>query len=312
MKFKLSAVIPPPLTLNYLYSKFRKKLINTASSLFDWGNLPETFDVNFLNHELIMNGRIGIISVNSKLYTVRGDVGGEINEYYKPTQYIYANPVLGSGSPTIGQDIAVIFLTSEDTAPSTINGGLCSLIESTASLLADNELSLNVAQKNTRLTLIADADSEATRNSAEQTLKAMYNGEPYKVVNKRMTDTFNVNPLVTVRPAESMRQLIENRQYIWSCFLQELGINSNFNLKRERLTTSEVDLNGECLDTLIDDIERTVLHGVEMTNTLFNTNITFKIKRYGEEKTNDDNTDKDTNDTDTDTDTDIKDGEPNE
>lgn len=291
MKFKRSEVIPPPLTLNYLYCKFRKKLINTASSLFEWGNLPESFDVNFLNHELIMNGRIGIISVNGNLYTVRGDVGGEINEYYKPTQYIYANPVLGSGSPTIGQDIAVIFLTSEDTTPSLVNGGLCPLIESTASLLADNELSLSVAQKNTRLTLIADADSEATRNSAEQTLKAMYNGEPYKVVNKRMTDTFNVNPLVTVRPAESMRQLIENRQYIWSCFLQELGINSNFNLKRERLVTSEVELNGECLDTLIDDIERTVLQGVEMTNTLFGTNITFKIKRYGEEKTNDDNTD---------------------
>lgn len=307
MKFKRSEVIPPPLTLNYLYCKFRKKLINTASSLFDWGNLPESFDVNFLNHELIMSGRIGIISVNGKLYTVRGDVGGEINEYYKPTQYIYANPVLGSGSPTIGQDIAVIFLTSEDTTATLLDGGLCQLVESTASLLADNELSLSVAQKNTRLTLIADADSEATRNSAEQTLKAMYNGEPYKVVNKRMTDTFNVNPLVTVRPAESMRQLIENRQYIWSCFLQELGINSNFNLKRERLVTSEVELNGECLDTLIDDIERTVLQGVEMTNTLFGTDITFKIKRYGEEKTNDDNT----QDTDKDTDnTDVKDGEP--
>lgn len=290
MKFKRNEVIPPPLSYNFLYSKFRKKLINTACSLFQWENLPNSFDVNFLNAELIVHGRIGIIIKSGRLYTVRGDVGGEVNEYYKPTQYIYANPVLGSGSPFIGRDIAVIFLTSEDTAPNIYVGGLSALIESTASLLADNELSLSVAQKNTRLMLLADADNEATRNSAEQTLKAMYNGEPYKVVNRRMTDTFNVNPLVTIRPAESMRQLIENRQYIWSCFLQELGINSNFNLKRERLTTSEVDLNSECLDTLIDDIERTVLQGVEMTNTLYGTNIQFKIRRYGEEQTNDDNT----------------------
>lgn len=290
MKFKRNEVIPPSLSYNFLYSKFRKKLINTACSLFQWENLPNSFDVNFLNAELITHGRIGIITKSGRLYTVRGDVGGEINEYYKPTQYIYANPVLGSGSPFIGRDIAVIFLTSEDTAPNIYVGGLSALIESTASLLADNELSLSVAQKNTRLMLLADADNEATRNSAEQTLKAMYNGEPYKVVNRRMTDTFNVNPLVTIRPAESMRQLIENRQYIWSCFLQELGINSNFNLKRERLTTSEVDLNSECLDTLIDDIERTVLQGVEMTNTMYGTNISFKIRRYGEEQTNDDNT----------------------
>lgn len=293
MKYKLNEVIPPSMSYTFLYAKFRKKLINTASSLFEWENLPTTFDENYLNAELIMHGRIGIISKNGQLYTVRGDVGGEINEYYKPTQFIYANPVLGSGSPTIGQDIAVIFLTSEDTAPNIHVCGLSALIESTASLLADNELSLSVAQKNTRLMLLADADNEATRNSAEQTLKAMYNGEPYKVVNRRMTDTFNVNPLVTIRPAESMRQLIENRQYIWSCFLQELGINSNFNLKRERLTSSEVDLNSECLDTLIDDIERTVLQGVDKTNTMYGTNISFKIRHYGEEQTNDDNTDAD-------------------
>lgn len=291
MKYKRNEVIPPSMSYTFLYAKFRKKLINTASSLFEWGNLPTTFDENYLNAELIMHGRVGIISKSGQLYTVRGDVGGEINEYYKPTQFIYANPVLGSGSPTIGQDIAVIFLTSEDTAPNIHVCGLSALIESTASLLADNELSLSVAQKNTRLMLLADADNEATRNSAEQTLKAMYNGEPYKVVNRRMTDTFNVNPLVTIRPAESMRQLIENRQYIWSCFLQELGINSNFNLKRERLTSSEVDLNSECLDTLIDDIEMTVLQGVDKTNTMYNTNITFKVRRYGEEQTNDDNTD---------------------
>lgn len=305
MKYKRREVSPPVMTFEYLFDKFRKKLINTANSLFEWENLPDTFSVNFLNYELIVNGKIGVINHHGQLYTVRGEVGGEINMYYRPTQYIYANPVLGSGSPIIGQDIAVIFLTSEDTNPTVMTCGLSSLIDSTASLLADNELSLNVAQKNTRMMLIADTDNEATRNSAENVMKSMYNGEPYKVVNRKMTDTFNVNPLVTIRPAENMRQLIENRQYIWSCFLQELGINSNFNLKRERLITSEVELNGECLDTLIDDIERNVQAGVDMVNTMYDTDIKFTVKRYGEQ-----------NDTETDTVTisqqDKKVGEDNE
>lgn len=283
MRYNVRDLKTIPLTYDLLFARFKKKLVNTASSIFEWANLPETFDENFLNTELILAGHVGIIQNTDGIYTVRGNVGGEMNEYYKPTQYIYANPVLGSGSPTIGKDVAVLFLTTEDTDPFTLNGGLTMLIDSTATLLADNQLSLNVAQKNSRLMLIADADGESTSNSAEMVLNAMYEGKPYKVVHKKFEDDFSVNPLVTVKPAESMRQLIENYQFIWSTFLQELGINSNFNLKRERLVQAEVALNAECMDTLIDDIEKNVKRGVEMCNSLYGTDIKFNVRRYGEE-----------------------------
>lgn len=283
MAYKRQLKMPPSMTLEYLFMRFRKKLINTAASVLTWENLPPSFDETFLNTELIENGIIGIIKENDTLYTVRGNWGGEPNEYYKPSQFIYANPVLGSDSPQIGKDVAVIFLTTEDANPFTLTGGLSMLIDSTAMLLADNILSLNVAQKNTRAMLIADADNEQTRNSAEQVLKSLYNGEPYKVVLKKMTDSFTVNPLSTVRTADAMKQLIENHQYILSQFMQELGINSNYNMKRERLISSEVALNAECLDTLIDDIEENVNRGVDMCNSMFGTDIKFRVRRYGEE-----------------------------
>lgn len=119
----------------------------------------------------------------------------------------------------------------------------------------------------------------------------MYNGRPYKVVTKSMTDSFDVNPLSSVRTAENMKQLIENQQYILAHFYQELGINANFNMKRERLITSEVELNTECLDTLVDDMEKTINDGLEMCNILFGTDIHLHIKRYGEELTNTDQSD---------------------
>lgn len=278
---------PPDLTFALLFNRFKKKLVNTASSVFTWENLPDTIDENYLTTELIFNGIIGIINTPDGVRAVRGNWGGKPNEYYKPTEFIYSNPVLGSGNPEIGKDIGVIFLTTADNTESdgenVAHDGLKNLIDSTACLLADNQLSLNIAQKNTRLMLVASADNEATSNSAEQTLKAMYNGEPYKVVSSKFGDTFNVEPLVNSKPAESMQQLIENYQFIWSTFLQELGINSNFNLKRERLVQAEVALNSECMDTLVDDIERNVNIGVDMCNSLFGTNIKFSVRRYGEE-----------------------------
>lgn len=289
---------PKNLTYEYLFARFKRKLLNTASSIFVWENLPTSIDENYLTTELIESGKIGIINTNNGLVAVRGKWGGGLNEYLKPKQFIYNNPVVGSGNPKIGKDIAVIFLTTVDTMNVEVDGGLSMLIDTTATLLSDNELSLNIAQKNTRLMLVADADSESTANSAERVLSAMYEGKPYKVVLKRFQDSLSVNPLVTIRPAENIRQLIETRQYIWSSFLQELGINSNFNMKRERLITSEVETNNECLDTLIDDIERNVNTGVDMVNTLYGTDIKFRVKRYGEEKT----ANSDTDDTDTNTD----------
>lgn len=281
-------LIPPTMSTEYAFLRFRKKLVNTAHSIFEWTGLPDTVNENFLTNELIENGIVGLIDTPHGLRAVRGNVGGEIDCYYRPMYFIYANPVLGSGEPKIGENCAVIFLTSEDMTPFSPTGGLSTLIDSTALLLADNMVSLNVTQKNTRMMLLASADDEQTANSAERTIMDMYNGRPYKVVNKSMTDSFDVNPLSSVRTAENMKQLIENQQYILAHFYQELGINANFNMKRERLITSEVELNTECLDTLVDDMEKTINDGLEMCNILFGTDIHLHIKRYGEELTNDD------------------------
>ncbi|MBQ2177465.1 MAG: hypothetical protein II453_21230 [Alphaproteobacteria bacterium] len=281
-------LIPPTMSTEYAFLRFRKKLVNTAHSIFEWTGLPDTVNENFLTNELIENGIVGMINTPNGLRAVRGNVGGEIDCYYRPQHFIYANPVLGSGEPKIGENCAVLFLTSEDMTPFSPTGGLSTLIDSTALLLADNMISLNVTQKNTRMMLLASADDEQTANSAERTIMDMYNGRPYKVVNKSMTDSFDVNPLSSVRTAENMKQLIENQQYILAHFYQELGINANFNMKRERLITSEVELNTECLDTLVDDMEKTINDGLKMCNILFGTDIHLHIKRYGEELTNDD------------------------
>ena len=287
MKYTKRVITPPPLSIDYLYQRFRKKLLNTAYSVFAWEGLPDSIDEQFLTGELIEHGAVGIVNTPNGLYAVRGDVGGEMNAYYKPTRWIYANPVLGSGNPEIGRECAVIYLTSEDMNPFTMSGGLSQLIDSTALLLADNIISLNVAQKNTRIMLLAAADNEATANSAENTIKAMYAGQPYKVLTKRLADSFEVNPLANIKTAENMRQLVETQQYILAHFLQELGINANFNLKRERLSQSEVELNTDCLDTLIDDMEKTINGGIDVCNALYGTNIKFRMKRYGEENTQD-------------------------
>lgn len=283
--YKRQVISSPTFTIDYLYRRFYKKLFNIVYSVFVWENLPDTFNENYITETLITTGNIGIIKTPNGIKPVRGNVGGEVNEFYRPTQFIYANPVLGSGSPKIGTECAVLYLTEFDQIPTDSNNGLSSLIETTAQLLADNILSLNISQKNARLIAFVTADNESTANSAEQLINSMYNGKPFKVISQSIADTIQVNPIATnANVAQNMRQLIENQQYILAHFMQELGINANFNLKRERLNTAEIELNSDCLDTLIDNIEKSVNDGLEVANNLFGTNMKLKLKRYGEEQ----------------------------
>lgn len=269
-----------------MFNRFRKKLVNTVYSVFKWENLPDSVDEQYLSRTLIENGITALIKQGGEFYAVQGNVGGELNAYYKGTSFIYANPVLGSGQPEIGKECAVIWLTSYDEDKTVVSCGLRDLIDSTASILADNWLSLSIALKNTRLQAFITGQNESERASAEFAMRRMYDGEPFTVALENLIGSIKVNPISEKSGAKDiLQELIEVHQYTLAMFYQELGINANFNMKRERLTTSEVDLNTECLDTIIDNIERTINKGLEIANALYDTDIKFSVRRYGEENT---------------------------
>lgn len=51
-----------------------------------------------------------------------------------------------------------------------------------------------------------------------------------------------------------LTDLIELEQYLKASMYNEIGLNSNFNMKRERLTTAEVSMNTDNLYPLVDDM----------------------------------------------------------
>ena len=145
---------------NFKY--YFKTLVNKVGSLIDIKNLPENIDEEFLKEQLILTGKICFTQFNNHVYALNGNVGGEPNCYYLPTEFVIANPVLGSknikirhedGSNKVdGLEGILVGLTSADKNMETaITGGLYDLIYQTAGLLADNIVSLNCAQINARV-----------------------------------------------------------------------------------------------------------------------------------------------------------------
>lgn len=284
---------PSATDVDGLYEHFVRELYNEASKLFVIKGLPETADYDVIMQYLLLEGKIHIFKKASKVYLLDGHLGGERDIYHRPTEGITNNPILGSIRTKLSGENptgVMVYLTPFD---KTIwknplrNGGIYSLISYTATLLADNLSSINIAQINSRVNVIATSEDSNEAESASLVLKELYSGKPYKVVTSQLLKKFEVNPIASSIKSSILTDLIECHQYIKSMFWNCLGIDSPFNMKRERLVTAEVEQNLDKLTIPLETIIETVNEGFERANSIFGTSLCIeRNKEIFKEKEN--------------------------
>lgn len=270
------------------FHTYFKLLTNKCLSLFKWENLPETIDERFLMTQLILNGKVCWFNHQGRLYALNGAPGGEPNVYYEPQTFIVANPIIGSKTLTIrnrngsesidGLDGVLMALTDIDyELTPAAHGGLYGLIYQTAGLLADNISSLNVAQINGRAAVAFTADTEALAEAAEEVLKDIYAGKPYRVLSEDILNKITATPLGGSGQNNTIMTLIEAHQYILASFYNEIGIAGNWNMKRERVNTAETELMTGSLDVSVYNMIKNLKNAVEKINELFGTDIRVEL-----------------------------------
>lgn len=266
------------------FELYFKLLTNKALNLFKWENLPSTINERFLMTQLVLTGNVCWTSINGNIYALNGNIGGEPNVYYEPTQFIIANPVVGSktvrvrnrdGSDSVDQLEGILMgLTDMDLVnPIPMRGGLYRLIYQTAGLLADNISSLNISQINGRVSQVWTADNDAMARTVEEIMRDIYEGHPYRVVSQDILNKVNSIPSAQTGQSNTLLNLIEAHQYILAQFYNELGLPSNWNMKRERINTAETELMTGSLDVSVYNMEKNLQAAVEKINELFGTDI---------------------------------------
>lgn len=260
------------------YDFYFKWLLNKTAACFYITGLPDTINETYLKTNLLLDGNIGITDFDGKLYACIGSQGGPPDEYYKGTIYTIANPVLGSKMAKIGTDCIVVYNNELDqfTGDCWISG-IYELINQTATLLADNIVSISCCQINTRVQAMAVAESEAQALGAEIALKKLYAGQPYQVLRSDLIDKLTVNPINNTASGQNIAELVELHNYIISNYFQSIGVRSNNIRKKSHVLQDEIDVQNDYLQISIFEILASWQVGFDKVNALYGTDIHVEL-----------------------------------
>lgn len=256
------------------YDFFFKWLLSKTCACFYIEGLPKTLDEYYIKSTLLLDGDIAISEFNGELYAVLGAPGGTPDEYYRPTIYTVANPVLGSKTINNNEDGVIIYNTPSDTY---VPGGIYGLISQTATLLADNIVSINCCQINARVVALITADSKAQAIEAENTMKNIYAGKPYKILRSDIIERININPISTSQTSSNISELVELHNYIVSNYFQSIGIRSNNLRKKSHMLQDEIDVQNNFLQISIYEILTSWQRGFDKVNELYGTDMKVHI-----------------------------------
>lgn len=269
---------------NYLLT-----MLNRTSQIFEYDGLPDTIPAYMLELYLQLNGHVSITKVKEKLYALPGNMGGPPDPYNRPTMYVVANPGLGySASLQITNFLppyAAISTQGECVLikNDTMAEGIYKLCSRFATQLAENDVSIRSAQINARHQVFIDAQTDEELAAANEYLDGVVAGKIGAVASKAFLEGVKVSN-ISVQSANTIIQLIELQQYLKASWFNEIGLNANFNMKREYLSEEELSATTDILLPLIDDMLKCREEALEKVNSLYGTNISVKKNSAWENK----------------------------
>ena len=254
------------------YHYYLKMLYEKTLGMFKYNNLPESIPAEEIEKRLMWYGFCGVFK-HSKYGLVVCDGGlSGVDIYYRPTEFCYAQPVLGSGTLKIHDKCVIIYNTQSDV----VNPyGFKELIKRYARLLADVDSSIDIQIVNSRATKLNSVADSITAKSVNNAMQAIEAGEHYTVNQNSIIDKWNPKDWNTAHP-DTIEKLIDARQSILNSFLEEIGVKS-INSKRERMITDEVCADNQLLMVNTDDLLYKRRIGVNEINNLFGENITVEL-----------------------------------
>lgn len=235
----------------HLYSKVRK-----TAQMFKWKGLPDTIPNRILEMRIQMRGYAILHHYDGKTseypegYYISYGTLGSIPDYnYMPSKAIVNNPYLKfSKELHIGKDCVVI-------PNDTMYLGMIPLMNYYSSQDTETDISMNLLKINARLMALITAGDDDSYEDAKELFNDLKKGKQRVILDKNfMSKNVTAQPLSSQSNTQTIIQLLEEKQYNKGSFWNEVGVQSNYNMKRETITSNENILNVDSILPFADDM----------------------------------------------------------
>ena len=241
--------------------------LNRLQKMFKYKGLPKTIPAEYLEMYLQNNGNCIIADVDGALYALVGSLGGDPDAYYLPRNYVVANPYLKL-SKTYVRDEDCAFFRND---PYML--GLYPIVHKYAEQIAETELSMSISVINARIMSLITASTDRERQAANQFINDIIDGKLSAVGEEPFFEGIKVQPYANSAQSNAITDLIEMKQYLRAGLFNDIGLNANYNMKRESINSNESQLNDDMLAPFVDLMLEQRKKGVEKVNNLFGTDI---------------------------------------
>ena len=262
-------------------SKFRADMLNKSLTMFEWKNLPETLPAVEIEKQLQTNGYSIIAKVQGNIYAFQGGFSGQ-DPYNQPTTAIVNNPSLKyNGTFTINEDCVII--KNDD-----MQQGLIHIYNKYGTLLIENQITMLMTDYNYRMPFTISSKDDTTTQSAREYLQKIIDGSLGVIGEAKLFDALKVTP-TNNKGVNSFADLYGYQQFIEAQLNNTIGLATNNNMKRERLTTNEIEVNKNASYPLIDNMLRNRKQAVEKINKMFDLDIDVEFSSIWNGTNEDDN-----------------------
>lgn len=235
--------------------------LNRTLTMFKYRGLRDGLHERDIEFEYQTKGQGGLTYDGEKVRFLKGTFAPPINYLYENTGYRVVNPWCGSldglykivnlapvdmGADQYDQGKECVIIRNDP-----LCFGLIPIFTKYGCFEIENNLTMLLADINLRQVIQMVAKDDNTYESALQILIDIEAGKQGVIMDEAFgEDGIKGNPLTV--PANFMTQLIEYQQYIKASKYNEIGIDCNYNMKRERIGDEEVEQNADMLRPLVD------------------------------------------------------------
>lgn len=268
-------------------------MLDRTNSMFQWTGLPDTVPAYILELYLQIFGYAAFIEVKDLralnypdrmpikpgVYIFFGGIGGERDVYYRPRLFVASNQRLKQSiNATIvyeGDDLEAVDTPCVLMRNDTNYMGLQPMFGRYATQMVENDISIRSAQINARAQIGISASTGNDSESARKYLDDLEAGKLACIADANFLEGISVANMGT-QSANVIIQLIELQQYLKASWFNDLGLNANFNMKREYISREEIGSQTDVLLPLVDDMLRCRQEAADMLNSIFGWNVSVE------------------------------------